>query len=209
VSSAKADARKAQIVESYGGATDQIEADAIVSTHDAANGTTTPSTVIIQEDTQIAADEGSKTNAAGDHIAYYATTSEQTQGLVTGGIGHLMTEEESALYPEGTVIPDDVVQDWYDVDLQEAVDDAETFIGNSDVPEEVTSIITNMSFNMGLTRLSKFKGLRTALRSGDWELAADEMEWVDPTTKTAHTDWYNQVGDRAPRLIERMRNVTD
>ena len=209
VSSAKADARKAQIVESYGGATDQIEADAIVSTHDAANGTTTPSTVISQEDPQIAADEGSETNAAGDHIAYYATTSEQTQGLVTGGIGHLMTEEESALYPEGTVIPDDVVQDWYDVDLQEAVDDAGTFIGNSDVPEEVTSIITNMSFNMGLTRLLKFKGLQTAIRSGDWELAADEMEWVNPTTKTKHTDWYNQVGDRAPRLIERMRNVTD
>jgi len=53
-------------------------------------------------------------------------------------------------------------------------------------------------FNMGYTRLSKFKGMKRGVDSEDWNAAADEM--VD-------SRWYRQVTNRADRLVKRMRNI--
>ena len=55
-----------------------------------------------------------------------------------------------------------------------------------------------MMFNMGRTRLNKFKGMKSGVSRRDWNAAADEM--VDSI-------WYRQVTNRANRLVERMRNV--
>ena len=55
-----------------------------------------------------------------------------------------------------------------------------------------------MMFNMGRTRLSKFKGMKRGVDEQNWSAAADEM--VD-------SRWYRQVTKRADRLVERMRNV--
>jgi lysozyme len=66
------------------------------------------------------------------------------------------------------------------------------------LPEEVQLIIANMMFNMGRPRLSKFKGMKAAVDASDWHRAAVEM--VD-------SKWYQQVTNRADRLVQRMRNV--
>ena len=52
--------------------------------------------------------------------------------------------------------------------------------------------------NLGRPRLSAFKGMKAGVDSRDWNEAADQM--VD-------SRWYRQVGARAERLVERMRNV--
>ena len=65
-----------------------------------------------------------------------------------------------------------------------------------DLPEEAQQIIANMMFNLGRPRLSKFKGMKAGVDARDWERAADEM--VD-------SSWYNQVTNRADRLVVRMR----
>ena len=69
----------------------------------------------------------------------------------------------------------------------------------NDLPEEAQLIIANMMFNMGYTRLSKFKGMKRGVDSRNWEEAANEM--VD-------SRWYTQVTNRADRLVVRMRSVT-
>ena len=55
-----------------------------------------------------------------------------------------------------------------------------------------------MMFNMGLTRLSKFSKHNAALQSGDWKTAAVEGR---------DSRWYNQVTNRAERLMTRLENV--
>ena len=55
-----------------------------------------------------------------------------------------------------------------------------------------------MMFNMGRPRLTKFRMMKDAVDNGDWSEAADQM--VD-------SRWYAQVGKRAERLVDRMRNV--
>ena len=55
-----------------------------------------------------------------------------------------------------------------------------------------------MMFNMGRTRLSKFKKMNAALIDGDWKEAAKEGR---------DSRWYRQVTNRAERLMTRMENV--
>ena len=119
-----------------------------------------------------------------------------TEGHLTGGVGHLLTDEEKALYPEGTPIPEDVVNEWYRIDLEEAEADADKFYKTDD--PNLRAILTNMSFNLGSTRLGKFKKLKQALVSGDYEEAGAQM---------LDSKWAGQVKGRATRLIERMQSL--
>ena len=56
--------------------------------------------------------------------------------------------------------------------------------------------IMDMCFNMGPTRLRKFKKMIAAINVQDWAEAADQM--VD-------SKWYTQVPNRAGRLVSRMQ----
>jgi len=46
--------------------------------------------------------------------------------------------------------------------------------------------------------MKAFKGMKRNVDARQWDKAADEM--VD-------SRWYNQVGERSKRLVERMRSV--
>tara|TARA_R110001632_G_scaffold124133_3_gene236870 strand:- start:3063 stop:3236 length:174 start_codon:yes stop_codon:yes gene_type:complete len=48
-----------------------------------------------------------------------------------------------------------------------------------------------MCFNLGGTRLSKFKNMLKACKEGDWKQMAVEME---------DSRWFNQVGGRSREL---------
>ena len=65
-------------------------------------------------------------------------------------------------------------------------------------PGEVKEILVNMMFNLGPSRLQKFKKFSEAVNNKNWSKAADEM--VD-------SKWYKQVGDRSKRLVARMRAI--
>lgn len=142
---------------------------------------------------QILSDEGSEKDLLGRHVSY-----EDSLGLPTGGVGHLLTEAEKSKYPIGTTIPDEVAERWFKEDVDQATVDADSLLKGKEVPPEVRDIIINMSFNLGKTRLKKFKKMWAAIDSQDYETAAEEM--VD-------SRWYNQTGDRAKRLVSRMRAI--
>ena len=138
---------------------------------------------------QLEIDEGVRYDIYLDHL-----------GLPTFGIGHLFTKTD----PEsgqavGTPISKERVAECFDMDVQSVINDCNKLYEDfEDLPEEVQQIIANMMFNMGYTRLSKFKGMKRGVDSKDWNQAADEM--VD-------SRWYRQVTNRANRLVERMRAV--
>ena len=141
----------------------------------------------LQEDLKI--DEGVIYRVYLDHL-----------GLPTFGIGHLITESdpEHGLEVDTPVSPDRV-DEAFETDVETVIEDCERlYIQWEHLPEEVQLIIANMMFNMGYTRLSKFKGMKAGVDSRDWDTAADEM--VD-------SRWYQQVTNRADRLVQRMRSV--
>lgn len=61
-------------------------------------------------------------------------------------------------------------------------------------------VLIDMCFNLGLAGLLQFRRMITALISGDYETAADEM---------LASKWAKQVGARAQRLARMMRTGQD
>ena len=138
---------------------------------------------------QLKIDEGCVYEIYNDHLGY-----------PTFGIGHLVIESD----PEngqavGTSVSEDRVAEAFDEDIKSVLRDCNILYPDFDeLPEEAQQIIANMMFNLGRPRLSKFAGMKRGVDARDWDVAADEM--VD-------SRWYRQVGARAERLVNRMRDV--
>ena len=121
-------------------------------------------------------------------------------GYATFGIGHLVLESDPEYgAPLGTAVSEERCYEVFEQDVQTVLSDCEKLYDDFyELPEDAQLIIANMMFNMGLTRLSKFKGMKRGVDARDWETAADEM--VD-------SRWYTQVQRRADRLVVRMRSL--
>ena len=134
-------------------------------------------------------DEGCKYEIYLDHL-----------GLPTFGIGHLVLDSDMEYGQEvGTPVSEDRVNECFAKDVETVLSESLQLYPNFEVlPEEAQLIIANMMFNMGRPRLSKFKGMKAAVDAGDYHRAAVEM--VD-------SRWYQQVTNRADRLVARMRSI--
>lgn len=134
-------------------------------------------------------DEGCKYEIYLDHL-----------GLPTFGIGHLILSSDMEYGQEvGTAVSEDRVNECFAKDVEVVLSECSQLYSRFDVlPEEAQLIIANMMFNMGRPRLSKFKGMKAAVDAGDYHRAAVEM--VD-------SRWYQQVTNRADRLVARMRSI--
>tara|TARA_Y100001963_G_scaffold54031_1_gene75786 strand:+ start:2356 stop:2802 length:447 start_codon:yes stop_codon:yes gene_type:complete len=138
---------------------------------------------------QLKIDEGCVYEIYTDHLGY-----------PTFGIGHFVIESD----PEngqavGTPVSNDRVDAAFDGDVEVMLSECKVLYPDfDDLPEEAQQIIANMMFNLGRPRLSKFVGMKRGVDSKDWNSAADEM--VD-------SRWYRQVGARAERLVDRMREI--
>ena len=134
-------------------------------------------------------DEGCKYKIYLDHLGY-----------PTFGIGHLVTKNDTEYgWAVGTLIDTIRILETFESDIETVLSDCTKLYSDfEDLPEEAQRVIANMMFNMGYTRLSKFKGMKRGVDARDWNVSADEM--VD-------SRWYNQVTNRATRLVKRMRNI--
>lgn len=141
---------------------------------------------------QLKIDEGVEYEIYNDHLGY-----------PTFGVGHLIIEsDEEYGQPVGTGVTEERVKECFESDLDTAIGECHHLYGEGDfgsLPDEVQQILVNMMFNMGRTRLSKFKNFNAAIAEGDWKRAA--VEGRDSL-------WYRQVTNRAERLMSRMENVS-
>ena len=141
---------------------------------------------------QLKIDEGVEYVVYEDHLGY-----------PTFGVGHLVLESDEEFgQPVGTPIDEERVRACFERDLDTAISECNALYGEGefgDLPDEVQQILVNMMFNMGRTRLSKFKNFNAAIAEGDWKRAA--VEGRDSL-------WYRQVTNRAERLMSRMENVS-
>ena len=136
-------------------------------------------------------DEGVEYAIYNDHLGY-----------PTFGVGHLVLESDPEHgQPVGTPISEERVAECFDNDLNTAISECHALYGQGDfdsLPDGVQGVLVNMMFNMGRTRLSKFKKFNAALHDGDWAEAAVEGR---------DSRWHKQVTNRAERLMVRMEQV--
>jgi GH24 family phage-related lysozyme (muramidase) len=140
---------------------------------------------------QLKIDEGVKYEVYLDHLGY-----------PTFGVGHLVTADDPEHGCEvGTEVSEERVWEAFEQDLETSIQECYTLYGEEDfeaLPGEVQEVLVNMMFNMGRPRLSGFKKFNAAIAEGDWATAA---------TEGRDSRWYNQVTNRAERLMERLEAV--
>jgi len=138
---------------------------------------------------QLIIDEGQVNEIYNDHLGY-----------PTFGIGHLVLEGDAEHGASvGTPVTEERVKACFEKDVETVIGDCIILHDAWDgYPEEAKQVIANMMFNMGRTRLSKFKKHNSALQSGDWKTAAAEGR---------DSRWYKQVTNRAERLMSRLEEI--
>ena len=136
---------------------------------------------------QLKIDEGVVYEIYKDHLGY-----------PTFGVGHLILKTDKEFeQDEGTPITEERVRECFEHDLDTAVSECEALFKDNwnEYPGELKEILVNMMFNLGRTRLGKFKKFIGAINEGDWDKASIEM---------MDSRWANQVGPRANRLRDRV-----
>ena len=138
---------------------------------------------------EIEADEGFKLEIYLDHL-----------NLPTLGIGHLIKEDDPEYgKPVGTKVSYERCSALFEKDIKITIDDCKKVYDDwDDMDEEVKRICCNMMFNLGYPRYSKFKLMIKGIKDKNYDEAAKQMK---------QSRWYNQVTNRAERLIERMKKV--
>lgn len=138
---------------------------------------------------QLIIDEGQVNEIYKDHLGY-----------PTFGIGHLVLESDPEFGMDvGTPVSEERTIECFERDVESVIGDCKILHEAWDgYPQEVKQVIANMMFNMGRTRLSKFKNHNAALQSGDWKKAAIEGR---------DSRWHKQVTNRAERLMSRLENI--
>ena len=134
------------------------------------------------------------------HEGYVTEIYLCSENYPTFGIGHMVTENDMEhTWPVGTPVTDERILQVFHDDCTAACTDASALVLNfSSHPENVQRVLVNMAFNLGRSRLGKFKNMITAVNEGNYSKAADEM--VD-------SKWYRQVKRRGEELVEIMRGA--
>ena len=118
-------------------------------------------------------------------------------GYETFGIGHLVLESDVEHGQDvGTAVSEERIKECFEKDIENVFKDLDRSVSWwRDLPEDLTLVMANMCFNLGVTRLLKFKNFLSAMKVKDWDTAAVEM--ID-------SRWAIQVGPRAVRLRDRV-----
>lgn len=138
---------------------------------------------------EITSDEGVKLEVYLDHLGY-----------PTVGVGHLIKESDNE-HSQGTGFKIDQTRcdELFYQDINICLSECERQMNEwENYPDEVRLILANMAFNLGITRLMKFKKMFAALNSGDYVQAS--IEGLD-------SRWAKQVYNRAHRLMDRLRTA--
>ena len=131
-------------------------------------------------------DEGYKTEIYNDHL-----------GNLTFGVGHLVLDSDPECgLPIGSSIPEERVLECLNKDIDIICADLDRALPWWRELDGVRQrVLVNMGFNLGLTRLLKFKKFLAALEKKDYETAAIEM---------MDSRWAVQVKGRANRLRDKI-----
>ena len=117
-------------------------------------------------------------------------------GYKTLGVGHLCQPNDPEYSWEvGTSVSQEIVDMYYEDDFDKHYKEAIHVFGSQEdfykLPEKIQHVLVNMCFNLGGSRLSKFRNMLQACREHNWDRMAAEMQ---------NSRWFNQVGRRSIEL---------
>lgn len=148
------------------------------------------------------------------HEGVRTTVYSDSLGIKTIGVGFNLEASGAAdkLASVGVELDDvlagqELTGEQIDVLFQQDLIEAESnardiFVNFDDLSPERQTAFTDMSFNLGKTRLKGFKKMIAAANAGDFEKAAFEAQFNKPGVPTK---WFTQVGRRGPVIVKQIR----
>ena len=119
-------------------------------------------------------------------------------GYLTGGVGHLLSEEEAKLYPEGSTIPSEVVDRWLVRDIALAKKASQIQAQELLEPsEKLIEALVYVNFQLGTGWYKIHKKTWKLMTQGRYEEAAIEA---------ANSVWYRQTPVRVEDFQKALRN---
>lgn len=109
-------------------------------------------------------------------------------GILSIGVGRNLIDNGLRLEEIDFMLDNDIINAMADLDIN--------LSWWRNMNEIRQGVLANMCFNLGINRLLKFANTLDAMKTGDYVLAAQNMQ---------NSNWYLQVGARAVRLCEEMK----
>ena len=135
-----------------------------------------------------------------DHEGVRNTPYKDSQGLWTIGVGHLIGDGRSLPPQWNRQFSDDEVMALFAKDYLKHKAGAVRGPGYDKANQTGRAALIDLAFNMGNNWYIKFPKATAALKAGDFDTASVEM--ID-------SDWYKQVGRRAPKIVSMIKSGTD
>ena len=129
-------------------------------------------------------------------------------GKLTGGVGHLLTKEEQALYPEGTDIPKEVTDRWLEEDSVKAYQSAQVQAKDLGlVDADFIEALTSVNFQLGTQWYKKFPTAYKHLKNKDFDRAIKEIVYVAEGSNR-YSDWHKQTPTRTTDFVDAIKRLT-
>jgi len=144
-----------------------------------------------------------------DHLVLREEPREKTYldslGKLTGGIGHLLLKEEQPLYPEGTVVPEEVRNAWFEADSAKATKAAYDQAQELQAPSLIPALAA-VNFQLGTAWTEKFPTAYEHLKNGNYESAIQEIENTSEGSGKP-SKWKTQTPVRVADFVEAIREL--
>ena len=144
-----------------------------------------------------------------DHLVLREGNKEKSYldslGKLTAGIGHLLSPEEAKLYPEGTVVPEEIRNNWFEADSAKATKAAYDQAQEIQAPSLIPAL-TSVNFQLGTAWTEKFPTAYEHLKNGNYESAIQEIENTSEGSGKL-SDWNKQTPVRVKDFVASIREL--
>jgi GH24 family phage-related lysozyme (muramidase) len=127
-------------------------------------------------------------------------------GKLTSGVGHLLSKEEQQLYPEGTPVPEEIRNAWFEADSAKATKSAYDQAQELQAPSLIPAL-TSVNFQLGTRWADKFPKAYEHLKSGNYESAIQEIENTSEGSGKP-SSWNKQTPVRVQDFVASIRQLS-
>ncbi|MCH9712834.1 MAG: glycoside hydrolase family protein [Proteobacteria bacterium] len=130
---------------------------------------------------------------------YRDVSYKDTQGNLTGGTGHLLTENEKKLYPEGTKIPKSVTDKWFKEDSAKARESGNNQAKDLGITsEDFKDALMSVNFQLG--------GNWKKIHKKTWE-ALEKKDYKGAIAEIKKSTWHKQTPKRSNDFIKAISKL--
>ena len=129
------------------------------------------------------------------------------RGILHGGIGHRLTNADLAVYRAGDVIPNETIEQWWDIDFARCMKSITKHLPEfDDYPRLCQLAIFSWCYQLGTGCFEEFPRATEHLKKRKWNAAADE--WLFSNSRTRHWSlWRKETQHRCEMEAERLQHI--